>query len=258
MGLQVVIENQRSAYEGRIVSGLCRTVTFFFCTVCQRLNTADVDAVTDALTDWAWSFHHREQRARMRLALLMWIRRCYYAPNYERLMTWLGLIMPPVYDGEGGPRECVVWDDAARRFCSEAPWGVYTLCERHARAILPEFRRKRDRAEAESGALYPQPAVDEWVDVDRSGTDALHVIPNSDAHAQREAKRRRGLIVPAPARPGVEEFRWGPREKGPDHRSFMRPDTGEDDDDDDNDNGGRPWSLFGLPGVVWRRLRSLF
>lgn len=252
-GLQTHIERNISAYERHFVSGLCRTVAFLVCCVCQRLNTHRIDDVTDALVDWVWSFHTMEQRGRMRLALLIWIRRCYYAKDYERLMTWIGVIAPPVYTDGDGPRQCGIWDDAARRFCHNAPWGVYTVCERHARAILPEFRSKRDREP------YPQPPVDEWVDVDRSA-DVLRVVTNGDPLAQREAKRRRLFIAPVPARPGPEEFEWGPRELSPDHRSFMRPDT--------DDGPGYPLSDSrpaedpppppGLFGGLWQRFTSLF
>lgn len=234
-GLQPLVEGTISAYERQFFWGLCRTLCFFVACVLQRLNTDRVDDVTDALVDWAASFRTPEQRARMRLALLVWIRRCYYAKDYDRLMTWIGVVAPPVYGVTGPGRCCNVWDAAAQRFCPGAPWGVYTLCEAHARAILPEFRRKRD--------AYPVPPVDEWVDVDRSDAAALHLVPGDDPRAVHEAKRRRYFIVPVPPRPGPEEFRWGPREKGPDHASFRRPDG---------------WSLSYAAGALWRRMTTWF
>jgi hypothetical protein len=199
--LQPTVEGMMSAYEEHFQWGMCQTLCFFVCCVSQRLNTDRMDDVTDALVDWAASFHTPEQRARMRLALLVWIRRCYYAKDYDRLMTWIGVVAPPVYGVTGVTgRCCNVWDDAARRFCPGAPWGVYTLCEAHARAILPEFRRKgRDRD------AYPVPPVDEWVDVDRSDVDrsdatALHLVPGDDPRAVHEAKRRRRFIFGVPPR----------------------------------------------------------
>jgi hypothetical protein len=230
-GLQPLFEAQRFAHE---MQGFCAILSFLMCCVCQRLNTDRIDDVTDALVDWVLAFRTGEQRARLRFAVMLWIRHCYYARDYARLMEWIGVRAPDVYAADDAASPCGMWEDDARDFCGLPVWRPYTLCERHARGTLPEYRG--------SGSTYPVPPVDEWVDVERSdGRDGrLHLVPN-DERSRRLAKRRRWFVRPTSPLPAAADFEWGPREMGPDHWSFMRPDTQPDDDTDDDNAPPTTW-----------------